>query len=134
MMSEAQGFTAPSVQNINLIRNRVGLLPVTPANQLEFEKCLSQERRFEFAFENQRWFDLLRFNVTLRPQTAENTLKTHFEYMYNSKGGNHYNSYLPPIVLSKLLSQVDANHLLLPIPQREIDNNTNISISQNPGY
>lgn len=134
MMAEAQGFNSASVQAINLIRSRVGLSPVSPTTQLEFEKCLSRERRFEFAFENQRWFDLLRYNITLRPETAENTLKTHFTYMYNNKGGNHYNQYLPPIVLNNLLAQVNANHLLLPIPQREIDNNTNIVILQNPGY
>jgi hypothetical protein len=134
MMAEAQGFNTASVQLINLIRSRVGLTPVSPANQLEFEKCLSRERRFEFAFENQRWFDLLRFNVTLRPQTAENTLKSHFTYMYINKGGNHYNQYLPPIVLNNLLAQINADKLLLPIPQREIDNNTNMVIMQNPGY
>ena len=135
MLAEAQGFSAPSsVQLINQIRSRVGLAPVNPSNQSQFNQCLSSERRFEFAFENQRWFDLLRFNTTLSPNFAENTLKAHFAYMYNSGGGNHYNQYMPPIILNNLLNQVDENHLLLPIPQREIDNNTNITIQQNPGY
>jgi hypothetical protein len=54
--------------------------------------------------------------------------------MYNAKGGNHYNQYLPMINLNVLLSQVNQDHLLLPIPRREIDNNTNLVIAQNPGY
>jgi hypothetical protein len=134
MLAEAQGNTPSSVQLINQIRSRVAMPPVNPTNVTDFNQALSNERRFEFAFENQRWFDLLRFNVTLNPNFAENTLKTHFRYMYNQYGGNHYNQYMPPIDINNLLAQVNADHLLLPIPQREIDNNTNITIQQNPGY
>ena len=137
MLAEAQGFIAPnssSVQLINQIRTRVGLTSVNPQTVDEFYKYLSRERRFEFAFENQRWFDLVRFNTTLKPHFAEDALKSHFTYMYNAKGGNHYNQYLPMINLDVLLSQVNQDHLLLPIPRREIDNNTNIVIAQNPGY
>jgi hypothetical protein len=137
MLAEAQGFIAPnssSVQLINQIRTRVGLASVNPQTVDEFYKYLSRERRFEFAFENQRWFDLVRFNTTLKPHFAEDVLKSHFTYMYNAKGGNHYNQYLPIIILDVLLSQVNQDHLLLPIPRREIDNNTNIVIAQNPGY
>ena len=54
--------------------------------------------------------------------------------MHNQYGGNHYNGYTPAIILANLLAQVNEAHLLLPIPQREIDNNTNIVIQQNPGY
>ena len=134
MLAEAQGYNTSSVQLINLIRSRAGLSPVNPTTKEDFDKCLSRERRFEFAFENQRWFDLLRFNITLSPGFAVNTLKTHFTYMINPKGGNHYNGYTPAIILANLLAQVNEVHLLLPIPQREIDNNTNIVIQQNPGY
>lgn len=134
MLAEAQGYTPSSVQLINQIRSRVALSPVTPINIAKFNQDLSNERRFEFAFENQRWFDLIRFNVTLSPNFAENTLKTHFRYMHNQYGGNHYNGYTPAIILANLLAQVNEAHLLLPIPQREIDNNTNIVIQQNPGY
>ena len=134
MLAEAQGNIPSSVQLINQIRSRVGLAAVNPVSTDDFNQILSRERRFEFAFENQRWFDLLRFNVTLSQDFAINTLKAHFTYMYDVNGGNHYNQYVPPIVLANLLSQVTPEHLLLPIPQREIDNNTSIVIQQNPGY
>jgi len=108
MQAEAQGRSISSIDKINQIRTRAGGLNlVNPATKEDFDTCLSRERRFEFAFENQRWFDLLRFNVTLSPGFAENTLKTHFTYMYNNKGGNHYNGYTPAIILANLLAQVN---------------------------
>jgi hypothetical protein len=36
--------------------------------------------------------------------------------------------------LAELQGNVNTNKLLLPIPQREIDNNTQLKINQNPGY
>ena len=96
-----------------------------------FEQALSTERRVEFAFENQRWFDLVRFNTTLTTITAEQTMKDHFAREYQS----HYRLYTAPTpTLAELQGNVTANRLLLPIPQREIDNNTMLKIPQNPGY
>lgn len=131
MMAEALGFSdSRAVGLINDIRSRVGLPDVTPATDAAFELALSNERRLEFAFENQRWFDMIRFNVTTMTLTAEKILKDHYTSIYSL----HYDSYLPVISLSTLLSYVSHDHLLLPIPQREIDNNTQLVIPQNPGY
>ncbi len=131
MMAEVLGFSdSRAVGLINDIRTRVGLPDVTPTTDATFEQCLSNERRLEFAFENQRWFDMIRYNVTTSTITAENILKAHFAAIYNQ----HYASYLPVISLQTLQSYVTHEHLLLPIPQREIDNNTQLVIPQNPGY
>jgi hypothetical protein len=47
----------------------------------------------------------------------------------------HYATYTAPrLSLLDLQTNANSNRLLLPIPQREIDNNTQIVISQNPGY
>ncbi|MEP7238026.1 MAG: RagB/SusD family nutrient uptake outer membrane protein [Ferruginibacter sp.] len=133
MMAEAQGFTPASIGLINQIRVRSGL-PVLPAsvNTIAlFEKALADERRLEFAFENQRWFDLIRYNVTMTTITAEQTIKDHFAHMYNI----HYKNYTAPTpTLAELQNNVTANKLLLPIPQHEIDTNTQLVIPQNPGY
>ncbi|MEI8054264.1 MAG: RagB/SusD family nutrient uptake outer membrane protein [Bacteroidota bacterium] len=133
MLAEAQGFSLSSIALINQIRTRVGLANLgTSVNTVAlFETALSTERRFEFAYENQRWFDLIRFNTTMQTITAEQTMKDHFAYMYT----RHYDSYPPPaLTLAQLQAQVTTDHLLLPIPQREIDTNTNLVIPQNPGY
>ena len=134
MMAEAEGNTATSIGFINQVRTRAGLplLTTTAINTTAlFESALSNERRFEFAFENQRWFDLLRFNTTFTTISATQTIKDHFTLMYPL----HYVFYpAPRLTLAEMQVFVTNDRLLLPIPQREIDNNTTIVIKQNPGY
>ncbi len=132
MQAEVQGYTPASITAINSIRTRAGLgvLPATVNTVALFEQALSTERRIEFAFENQRWFDLVRFNTTLTTINAEQTMKDHITKEFVK----HYASYNPVIPLATLLTNVTANKLLLPIPQREIDTNTQLAIAQNPGY
>jgi len=132
MLAEAQGFTPSSIALINQVRVRTGLgnLPASVNSVASFEKALSDERRFEFVFENQRWFDLVRFNKTMTTITAEQTIKDHFAKEFVS----HYSQYSPVTPLTTLQSYVTTNKLLLPIPQHEIDTNSQLVITQNPGY
>lgn len=133
MMAEAQGNSVTSVGYINQVRVRAGLSAIASPQPTiaAFEQELSNERRREFSFENQRWFDLLRFNTTLTTINAEQTIKNHFAYEYAA----HYSGYLAPVLtLAQLQGNVTANRLLLPIPQHEIDTNTQLVIEQNPGY
>jgi len=134
MLAEAQGFTQSGVDLINSVRTRAGVAAY-PAGSIttvaQFEQALSNERRIELAFENQRWFDLVRFNTTLTTITAEQTMKNHFTREY----ARHYALYTAPTpTLASLHQNVTPEHLLLPIPQREIDTNTQLVIQQNPGY
>lgn len=134
MLAEAQGYSQSSLDLINATRPRAGLpnyTMTTVTNIAQFEQALSNERRIEFAFENQRWFDLIRFNTTLTTITAEQTIKDHFAREF----AKHYSLYTAPaLTLSQLQANVTKDHLLLPIPQREIDTNTSLVIPQNPGY
>jgi starch-binding outer membrane protein, SusD/RagB family len=134
MLAEAQGNSPASIALINQTRNRSKLAlldPVVINTNALFEKALADERRFEFAFENQRWFDMQRMNITSTTLTIEQTLKNHFATMYPL----HYTSYPNPrLSLTEMQAFVVPNRMLLPIPQREIDNNTQIVILQNPGY
>jgi starch-binding outer membrane protein, SusD/RagB family len=132
MFAEAQGFTPASITLINSTRARVGLgsLPATVNTIALFEQELSKERRFEFAFENQRFFDLVRFNSTMTTVNAEQTLKNHVAKEF----ARHYGLYNPVTALNVLQSYIVPNKLLLPIPQKEIDTNQQLVIAQNPGY
>lgn len=135
MLAEAQGYTQPSLDLINAVRTRAGLANLTMATittLAQFEKALSTERRIEFAFENQRWFDLVRFNTTMTTITAVQAMKDHYSVEYY----NHYRLYVAPApTLAELHANVSVNNrLLLPIPQREIDTNTQLVIEQNTGY
>src|SRR3546814_12837820 len=54
--------------DLNDVRQRAGLEPKTGAdvpNQETFRRWVAQERRVEFAFENLRWFDLVRTDRAL---------------------------------------------------------------------
>lgn len=132
MLAEAQGFVPESITLINQVRARAGLpaLPETVNTVAAFEQALAQERRLELAFENHRYFDLLRYNTTLTTIKAIDVLRNHFAAEY----ATHYAQYPAPILtLSELQANATTEKLLLPIPQREIDL-TNGSIPQNPGY
>lgn len=134
MLAEAQGNSASSIALINQTRLRAGLVALTTAainTTALFESALATERRLEFALENQRWYDMLRFNTTMTTVKAETTLKDNLTFMYPL----HYGLYpAPRLTLLELQALVTTNKLLLPIPQREIDNNTALTIPQNPGY
>lgn len=94
---------ASALASFQLVRNRAGLTtPVTIVTQ----DALLTERRVELAFENHRFFDLVRFGK------AESVLSA-----FSSTNSLGYTS----------------SDLLLPIPQREI-NLSNGAMTQNPGY
>ena len=133
LLAEAKGYTPESIALINLVRVRAGLtaLPATVNSVATFEQALSEERRLELAFENHRYFDLLRYNTTLTTINAVDVLKNHFAAEY----ATHYAQYPAPILtLAQLQANVTAEKLLLPIPQREIDTNPSLTIAQNAGY
>lgn len=133
MLAEAQGNTATSVGYISQVRVRAGLGAISGAFATvgAFEKELTDQRRAEFAFENHRWYDLVRYKTTLTTIDPLQILKAHFAYEYAA----HYSTYTAPIpTIAFLQGNVTNDKLLLPIPQYEIDTNTQLTITQNPGY
>ena len=81
------------------------------------------ERRREFAFENQRWFDLVRTNRAIE------VMNKHY-----STEPNEPNTSVPLYYedINSGVPTLEPKYLILPIPQKERDANPNIS--QNPGY
>ena len=102
---------AGAVGSFNAVRNRAGL-PNDVDGVITVEELLL-ERRVELAFENQRFFDLLRFGV------ADTVLQNH-SAEDNDEDITVYPSY-------------NARKLLLPIPSRERNLSKGL-LSQNPGY
>lgn len=101
MGSTGSTSNAAALSSFNAIRNRAGLLDATSVSS----DVLLRERRVEFAFENHRFFDLLRFGV------ADAVLSAHAADM-------GYSDY-------------SARALLLPIPAREINQSGGL-LTQNP--
>ena len=62
--AEALAYTGGNVDdiraNLNVVRTRAGLDPVTAITHDELKLAIEWERRHEFAFESQRWADLVR--------------------------------------------------------------------------
>lgn len=107
---------------LNQIRRRAGLAiksfgnPVPALNvssQTEFRTAIDQERKVELAFENHRWYDLVRTGTAIPVLTAHGQREI-------AKNPSQFpaGSYQPT-----------QNKLLLPIPQREVNLD---NLSQNP--
>lgn len=118
-LNETVGVNTESFNILDQLRARAGLLPLDrvsintkPLLRLAIEK----ERRVELAFENHRWYDLVRTGKAVEVMTA-------FGIKEKALGP----SRIPPIRESGFL--LTQNMLLLPIPQYEvlIDN-----LEQNP--
>ncbi|WP_407429832.1 RagB/SusD family nutrient uptake outer membrane protein [Arcticibacter sp.] len=145
MKAEALGFDGPdglAMSLINQVRQRAGGIPYSsgdfntglylyPTSGADthaitsseaFLNALLEERRLELAFENQRFFDLVRTGKAI--EVIRNYYAEEFE--------SHYKRYT--LTLEELQAKATPERLLLPIPQREIDTNEEILIIQNQGY
>jgi len=102
---------------LNRVRHRADLADkkaVTVPDQAAFRLAIEQERQVELAFENHRWFDLVR---TGRAVTVMNA---------HGKREKATKTYLPGNAY-----EVTDTKLLLPIPQREVNLD---KLDQNTGY
>ncbi|MDB5264406.1 MAG: hypothetical protein JWQ14_3689 [Adhaeribacter sp.] len=81
----------------------------------QFLEAILKERRVEFAFENLRWFDLVRTGKVMAVMSAKNV------------GGDK------PNAASALPYTFSETDLLFPIPQVQIDASSG-NLTQNPGY
>lgn len=104
MAGTGNANTPDALSSFNAVRNRAGLADDVDGVITQDELLL--ERRVELAFENQRFFDLLRFGV------ADAVLSAH-----SAENGYSFS----------------ARDLLLPIPSREINLSKGL-LNQNPGY
>ncbi len=115
LLMHAEAILAGGVETTNSsaidsymeVRVRAGFDPESDRPSVLTKDALLTERRVELAFENHRFFDLVRFGV------ADAVLSAHAIEM-------GYSSY-------------DSRKLLLPIPAREVNLSDGL-LGQNPGY
>lgn len=112
---------------LNEVRLRAGLTPaLTPTDlpdQEAFRDAIAHERRVELAFENHRWFDLLRTGKAIEVITAHGV-----EEKANP-------TLVPPsfVAFTSESFAINQNRLVFPIPNRELDVSPNL-LPQNTGY
>jgi len=126
MMSEAineQGGRLPdALTYVNQIRNRAGLSDTTASGQEILRDIILHERRIELAFENQRWFDLV------RSEKAIERMRNHG----NKLRKNPPTQYTQTTPLPDNAFKMEDFMTIYPIPQNELIANDNMN--QNPGY
>lgn len=109
-----QGQISKSVEYLNLVRTRAGLEALSISDQSAMREAILQERRVELAFENKRWYDLLRSGRAIEVMT---------------KHGEEERNRLRRITSE--MFHIEEYQLLYPIPAREIRLN---KLEQNHGW
>ncbi|HEY4061023.1 MAG TPA: RagB/SusD family nutrient uptake outer membrane protein [Puia sp.] len=110
-----QGQPGGALPYLNQVRQRAGLLPVTGSDQGTLRTAIANERRVELAFENHRWFDLVRTGQAVAVLSA---------YGIRQKAAF-------PFLLPNSYSVVPTK-LIYGIPSRDVM--INPGLGQNPGY
>lgn len=130
VLAQDGGFAEAHLQ-VNDIRRRAGKAEASPFTSPTMAlDSVYQERKLELAFENHRWFDLLRMNQSYSdPNKAMDILR---EHTFVTDWTNLYSTF-DPLPVPNEANYVN-DRLLLPIPQYEIDANNEMKIPQNPGY
>jgi hypothetical protein len=124
---------------INAVRIRAGLPEIASGkSQDELRKIVRQERKVEFPFEGLRFFDLRRWKI------AEDVMpgalygrplrdyESSFIPTFDENGMPHYDAYGDELRQFDTRNFNPARDYLWPIPQKELDINSNLK--QNPGY
>ena len=115
--NEISGPTPQALTYLNMICDRAGVPGyemADVANRYDFRQAIHNERRLELAFENQRWFDLLRWGEAAT--TVNNFFKTETFY-----AGYSYT-----------VNPIADWQTILPVPISVL--NINPDVAQNPGY
>ncbi|MFI3261815.1 MAG: RagB/SusD family nutrient uptake outer membrane protein [Rikenellaceae bacterium] len=106
------GHASEAWSTLEIVRTRA-FLGTPPKYSTDFTEAIRHERRVELAGENKRYFDLLRWGIAEQVLTAD--CKKHdgysYDYVFNSQAKGLY-----------------------PIPQTELDSNTNPDFYQTDGY
>ncbi len=138
--NEADGPSNKVYDAINKIRTRAGM-PDVPAglSKEQMRDYIRHERRIEFVFENHRWWDLIRWG------TADEVLNGYVphgvkvERKANAPSKADQPQLFDPQFLKYTIFELQGrdqvfpqSYFKQPIPQGELDKNTNLK--QNPGY
>jgi len=121
------GYGLTARQAINQVRNRPNVLlaPVTALSQLEMRNKIKLEHRVELAFEDHRYWDLLRW------MDAEQLLNLPLRGIRVDKTANNTFNYSGFMVENRKF--IAPQMYYYPIPQTEMSKSKGI-MKQNPGW
>ncbi|HWK04840.1 MAG TPA: RagB/SusD family nutrient uptake outer membrane protein [Puia sp.] len=110
-----QGQSGAALPYLNQVRQRAGLQPIMTTDQSMLRDTIAHERRVELAFENHRWFDLVRTGQAIPVMTAYGIMQ---KQAYPFLLPNSYN-----VVQTKLIYGIPSRDVMV-----------NPGLGQNPGY
>lgn len=112
------GNSAEALTYLNMVHahSRTGLTPLVATGQTGLRDLIMKERQVELAFENHRWYDLVRTGKAIEVMTAH---------------GARQKAERPTTEVEPNAYVVTAEKLLLPIPQIDV---TLDGLEQNQGY
>ncbi|HEY4785181.1 MAG TPA: RagB/SusD family nutrient uptake outer membrane protein, partial [Bacteroidales bacterium] len=121
------GYSLTARAALNMVRSRKGVLMpvVTVAAPDSFRTAVKHERRIELAFENYRYWDLLRWN------DAANVLNQPLQGVSVTKDGSNQPVYTTFNVENRVFD--GAKMYYYPFPQTEIIKSKGVLV-QNPGW
>lgn len=126
-LNEAEGPTTAVHNAVNAVRTRAGIaaLPTTLSKEAMRDR-IRNERAVEFAFEEMRWWDILRWKkgieLVAQPMRGMQITRTGTTFTYT------------PVVLAANYQKVFEEHMhLYPIPAAEIYKSPG-ALKQNPGW
>ncbi|WP_270568932.1 RagB/SusD family nutrient uptake outer membrane protein [Coprobacter secundus] len=120
---------------INHVRRRAGQPEISGLGQAELRERIRNERRVELAFENKRYFDIMRWRIGDKVLVGpfykmEITYQRPAEMVPTAVSVPSYN---PRAVYFTRIFDSQKNYLL-PIPQHAISRNPKLAGHQNPGW
>lgn len=124
--NEAVGPDISVYDAVNAVRNRSDLPDLEEGlTKEEMRAAIHQERRVELAFEERRWYDLIRLKL------AEVNLNRSLKAMKITQQGGNLVYEVIPAPGGQRIFHANRNYFL-PIPQSARDKNT--KLGQNPNY
>jgi starch-binding outer membrane protein, SusD/RagB family len=114
LLNETAGPSTEALKYVNMIRERAGITPYAleqVGNKYDFRMAVRNERRLELAFENQRWFDLKRWDVvteTINEYLSSESFYAGYTYRVNPI--SNWQTYLPiPVSVTNINPDVAQN-------------------------
>lgn len=99
LTNEISGPSASNLNYLNMVCERAGVAKYTLAdlsNRYDFREAVRNERRLELAFENQRWFDLLRWGIAAQTVNAYFKKEAFYsDYTYKVNDIADWQTFLP---------------------------------------
>ncbi len=133
--NEINGPNAETLNYINQVRRRAGIVEISEGSGAEWKvgssdkermrALILDERRLELAFEGHRWFDLVHSGK------AVEVMNKHFSECYNAYISNTQIGSVNQYIMKSKLVIINPRTMLFPIPNTEIL--VNLKLYQNEG-